>query len=41
MHFSSIKMRLLFLTAGFGLLMQLLLVFKISPKASKLAGTVY
>jgi methyl-accepting chemotaxis protein len=40
MHLSSIKMRLLLLTAGFGLLMLLLLVFIIPPKASKLATQV-
>lgn len=40
MHLSSIKMRLLLLTAVFGLLMLLLLVFVIPPKASKLATQV-
>lgn len=40
MHLSSIKMRLLLLTAGFGLLMLLLLGFIIPPKASKLATQV-
>ncbi len=40
MHLSSIKMRLLLLTAGFGLLMLLFLVLIIPPKASKLATQV-
>jgi methyl-accepting chemotaxis protein len=40
MHLSSIKMRLLLLTTGFGLLMLVLLVFVIPPQASKLATQV-